>query len=103
MCARPVCCGCLVGCTRRPHTCKYIHCIRVVVAVCLYVCLCPLVGSKSTNEDVPAVETSIPSHLDHMLHLLCEEDEEADEGMVRTCACGHGGLVAVSGCLPLPV
>ena len=38
-------------------------------SVCLSTCLS--VGSKSTNEDVPAGETSIPSHLDHMLHLLC--------------------------------
>ena len=51
-------------------------------SVCLSACLS--VGSKSTNEDVPAGETSIPSHLDHMLHLLCEEDSEADGGMVRT-------------------
>lgn len=74
----------------------YVCCFQVW-SLCLSFCVCvpSIVGSKSTNEDVPAGETSIPSHLDHMLHLLCEEDSEADGGMVCTCAC-VGGVAAAA-------
>lgn len=71
------------------------------MCVCLSVSVC--VGSKSSNEDVPAIETSIPSHLDHMLHLLCEEDSEADGGMVRSvCVVGEGWRLLQAACFLLP-
>ena len=57
-------------------------CVRVLY-MCVYVCVC--VRARPPDDKAPVTDTNIPSHLEQMLDILTQEEEERESGETGPC------------------